>query len=132
MVRGVEPGLQHVAQEGLAGIRPLVLLVAHPRRDVLVVGDDGDPRIQQVDDPVVDAAFPGFPFGTGGEVLLVKPLPEHAQEVRLKLVPDPGKPFGAVGRGQGRVPVPGQGDHCAGEPAVKCARGERRDAADLD
>ena len=120
-MRGVEPGLQHVAQEGLAGIRPLVLLVAHPRPDVLVVGDDGDPRIQQIDDAVVHAAFPGLAFGTGGEALVVEPLPEDAQEVRLKLVPDPGKPFGAVGRGQGRVPVAGQSDHCASEPAVKGA-----------
>ncbi len=58
MVLGNEVGVEHVAQQRLGRVRPLVALVAQVDRVVLVAVDDRLPGVEQIDDPLLDARGP--------------------------------------------------------------------------
>ena len=61
MIRRLEPGVQHLAQQWPA-VAPLVLLVPQPGADLRVPGVDAAPGLQQVGGPRLRAGFRRRPF----------------------------------------------------------------------
>ena len=109
-----------------------MFLILEADVDLPVAVEDVLPRVEQVNDPVLDAAQAFLAFELVSQRLRVDPVLERVEKAALDLRAHVVDLLSPPWRRQPRLGVAGQSDECAREAAVERPGGERRHAPDLD
>ena len=118
MVLRLEVLVEHFSKQRPAYLQ-LVLLVLHGNAGGPMVLEDLSPRIEQVYDPVLDAAQTLLPFSFVGDRLLADALEEHIEELAFERGPNVGNLLHALWGFQPRLGVTGQADKRPRKAAIE-------------
>ena len=128
---GLELGFEHLLKKGPPG-RCFVSLIPHLHPDRVIVVVDRVPGIEQIADPVSDAAKPLVAFGVVLEGLVVEPVREHVEQQPFERRALHIDSFRSGRRGHCRASMTGERHHRTGEAPVEGAGRERGHAGHLD